>query len=185
MKPSLLLVGLGNPGAQYEQTRHNAGFRALDVLSDAFGVGQWSEKQKYLSCVQEGHVVTAPVFLAKPQTYMNRSGEAVQKLINFFKLDPSQQLIVLCDDVDLPLGELRLRRRGGPGTHNGLKSVVHAIGEDFPRVRIGLGAPPAGVDLTAWVLSALSQEETDAIDGALKELPRMVREFVLDGSKDT
>ena len=185
MKPSLLLVGLGNPGAQYEQTRHNAGFRALDVLSDDFGVGEWSEKQKYLSMVQEGHVVTAPVFLAKPQTYMNRSGEAVQKLVTFFKLDPSQQLLVLSDDVDLPLGEIRLRRKGGPGTHNGLKSIVHVIGEEFLRIRIGLGSPPAGVDLAAWVLSVFSEEEAKVIDDALKDLPRIVREFVLDASEDS
>ena len=181
MKPSLVIVGLGNPGNTYASTRHNAGFRALDVLSEAYGTGEWSEKQKFLSSVQEARVVTVPILLVKPQTYMNCSGDSVRKIVEFFKLDVSQQLLVLCDDIDLPLGELRLRRKGGPGTHNGLKSIVHIFGEEFPRLRIGLGVPPAGVDLAAWVLSACSKEEESAIHGALKQLPAMVREFVLGG----
>ncbi len=179
MKPSIVVVGLGNPGAGYASTRHNAGFRAIDVLAQAFGEGEWRESGKFLSFTQESRIVTAPVLLVKPQTYMNRSGEAVQKLVDFYKLDPASQLLVLCDDIDLPLAELRLRRKGGPGTHNGLKSIVHVIGENFPRIRIGLGTPPAGVDLSAWVLSAFPAEDATAVDSALRELPGMVRAFAL------
>ncbi len=179
MKPSLLLVGLGNPGTQYANTRHNTGFRALDVLSEAFAEGEWQEKQKFNSLIQEGRIVTAPVLLVKPQTYMNRSGEAIQKLLDFYKLNPAESLLVLCDDIDLPLGTVRLRRKGGPGTHNGLKSVVEHIGEEFPRLRIGLGQPAAGTDLATWVLNTFSKDEMDAMQKTIAEVPTMVREFAL------
>ena len=179
MKPALILIGLGNPGAQYEKTRHNAGFRAIDKLSEAFGEGEWQEKPKFLSQVQEGRIVTVPILLIKPQTFMNRSGEAVQKLIDFYKLNAAENLIVFCDDVDLPIAELRLRIKGGPGTHNGLRSIVHIFGEEFPRIRIGLGDQPDGADLAAWVLSAFPKEDAEAVDKASKKLPEMVKEFVL------
>jgi len=180
MKPSLLLVGLGNYGSGYTKTRHNAGFRAIDVLSDDFGVGEWSEKPKFVSSIQEGRVVMVPVLLVKPHTYMNRSGEAIAKLIDFYSLSPAENLLVFCDDVDLPLGELRLRKKGGPGTHNGLKSIVHVFGEDFARIRIGLGAQPQGTDLSAWVLSAFSKEEADEVNTALRSsLPEMVKKYIL------
>ncbi|MDD5469791.1 MAG: aminoacyl-tRNA hydrolase [Candidatus Peribacteraceae bacterium] len=183
MKPSLVIIGLGNPGQNYDRTRHNAGFRAVDVLSEEYGTGEWTEKQKFLSSVQEARVVTVPVLLAKPQTFMNCSGDAVRKIMEFYKLDVAQQVLVLCDDIDLPLGELRLRRSGGPGTHNGLKSIVHIFGEAFPRLRIGLGTPPAGVDLAAWVLSACSKEEDAVLQESFKQLPAVVREFVLEGGE--
>ena len=183
MKPSLILVGLGNHGTQYENTRHNAGYRAVDQLSKEFGVGEWSEKPKFLSQIQEGRIVTVPVLLVKPETYMNRSGEAIQKILDFYKLDPFKNLIVFCDDVDLPLGEVRLREKGGPGTHNGLKSVIDYFGEGFTRIRIGLGEQPAGADLAAWVLSTLTKEEAGTIDKSINDIPKMVEEFVM-GSKD-
>ncbi len=180
MRPSLVIVGLGNPGKNYENTRHNAGFRAIDVLSQAFGEGEWQEKDKFQSYIQEARVVTVPVLLVKPQTYMNLSGDAVHKLVDFYKLNPAEQLLVLCDDIDLPLAELRLRRKGGPGTHNGLKSIVHVLGEDFARLRIGLGDHPKGADLTAWVVSAFSKADAETVDAALQELPALVRNFVLE-----
>jgi PTH1 family peptidyl-tRNA hydrolase len=179
MRPSLVIVGLGNPGKNYENTRHNAGFRAIDVLSQEFGAGEWQPKDKFHAHIQEARVVTVPVLLVKPQTYMNRSGEAVQKLVDFYKLNHAEQLLILCDDIDLPLGELRLRKKGGPGTHNGLKSIVHVFGEDFPRLRIGLGNHPPAVDLAAWVLSVFPKDDAHAIDTSLATLPDMVRQFVL------
>ncbi|MBI1812445.1 aminoacyl-tRNA hydrolase [Candidatus Peregrinibacteria bacterium] len=182
MKPSLLIIGLGNPGAAYEKTRHNVGFQALDRLSESFGQSTWQDKQKFLSLVQEARIVTAPVLLVKPQTYMNRSGEAIKKLVEFYKLDPSEQLLVLCDDVDLPLGETRLRKSGGPGTHNGLKSIALPFGERFPRLRIGLGPQPAGADLSAWVLSVPTQEEYQELERSFAKLPEIVRSFVLGTS---
>ncbi|MDD5026454.1 MAG: aminoacyl-tRNA hydrolase [Candidatus Peribacteraceae bacterium] len=178
MRPAFVIVGLGNPGASYEQTRHNAGFRAADLLEKRFGEGKWRGHQKFLALSCEARIGAVEVLLLKPQTFMNRSGESVRKVMDFYKLTPAQQILVLCDDVDLPLGELRLRKMGGPGTHNGLKSIVEAIGEAFARIRIGLGTQPAGADLAAWVLSVPSKEEMQAVNVALEKIPEMVEGFV-------
>lgn len=180
MKPSLLIIGLGNPGKQYEQTRHNAGFRAVDLLADHCGTGPWQEKQKFQAYICEARIVTVPVLLVKPQTYMNASGEAVRKLMDFYKVDPTSQLLILCDDVDLPLGDVRLREKGSAGTHNGLKSVIEQIGESFPRLRIGIGPKPAGADLAAWVLSVPPEEEQKKIHDVLQKIPGMVKEYVTE-----
>ena len=179
MKPSLLIVGLGNPGKQYEHTRHNAGFDAVDVLQKECGEGEWQDKQKFVSHICEARVGVVPVLLVKPRNYMNCTGEAVQKIVDFYKMDPRTQILVLCDDIDLPLGELRLREKGGPGTHNGLKSFVQIFGEEFPRLRIGIGSQPQGYDLAAWVLSKMTDEESMALEKVYKEIPERVREFVL------
>jgi len=180
MKPALLIIGLGNPGAQYEETRHNMGFQALNLLAKEYGTDAWQEKQKFLSEMMEARIVTAPVLLVKPLTYMNRSGEAVKKLLEFYGLDASA-LLILCDDIDLPVGELRLRPSGGPGTHNGLRSIVDHIGENFPRLRIGVGAQKPGDDLSAYVLSKPPQAERKLLEDAIEEIPEMVREFVMGG----
>lgn len=186
MKPSLVIVGLGNPGAQYADTRHNAGFRVVDFLAKQYGEGDpfdatqdtWAEKQKFLAAVVEGTISGKPVLLVKPSTFMNRSGECVRKVVDFFKLDPLKQLLVISDDIDLPLGEVRFRENGGPGTHNGLKSVVEQIGEGFARLRIGLGTPPVGTDLAAWVLSVPLAEERDALIHALDAVPSHIQTMV-------
>ena len=178
MKPSLLIIGLGNPGAQYEDTRHNAGYRAVDLLAKEYGTGKWEDKQKFLSQIMEARIVTAPILLVKPSTYMNRSGETAKKLLDFFKVEPTS-LLILSDDIDLPLGETRLRASGGPGTHNGLRSIVDHIGETFPRLRIGIGAQKPGEDLSAYVLSKPPAAERKLIEESLKKVPEMVREFVM------
>lgn len=180
MKPSLVIAGLGNPGASYAHTRHNLGFRSVELLAESFAGGAWKDLQKFSALGCEARVLTFPVLLLKPSTYVNRSGEALRKVTAFYKLHP-QQILVIVDDVDLPLGAVRLRKRGGPGTHNGMKSVVDALGEDFPRVRIGLGSPPEGTDLAAWVLSVPPPEEAQVLEGALKTLPDIIRRFVLEG----
>lgn len=179
MKPSLVIVGLGNPGASYAATRHNAGFLAVDRLSEAYGEGEWREVQKFRASVQEARVVAAAVLLVKPLTYMNRSGETVQKICSFYKLDPATQILVLVDDIDIPVGSVRLRRSGGPGTHNGLASIVEQMGEGFPRLRIGIGPKPDGADLAAWVLSKFSAEETQALIPVYDALPDALRRFVM------
>ena len=179
MKPSLVIIGLGNHGASYERTRHNLGFRALDALAEAFGEGEWKQSDKFEAVVQEARIVTSPVLLVKPQTFMNLSGTSVRKLVDFYKLDPASQVLVLSDDIDLPCGDIRIRKNGGPGTHNGLKSVVEQIGEAFPRLRIGLGVPAPGVDLAAWVLSAPAPEEERILKAALKMIPETVKKFVV------
>lgn len=179
MKPSLVIVGLGNPGKEYDKTRHNIGFMALDVLSQEYGQSDWQDKQKFSADIQEARIGVAPVLLVKPKTYMNLSGDSIRKIVDFYKLNSAEQILVISDDVDLPLGELRLRMSGGPGTHNGLKSIVDTLGEEFPRLRIGLGNPPAGADLSSWVLSRLTTEEKDQFEEKFGDLAAMISEFVL------
>ena len=185
MKPHLVIIGLGNPGKEHAHTRHNAGFQAVDLLSKNFGQGDWTESQKFLCRMQEARIVTVPILLVQPTTYMNRSGECIRKLVEFYKLNPRQQILVLCDDIDLPVGDLRLRMKGGPGTHNGLRSIVVVIGEEFPRFRIGVGGTqPKGEDLAAWVLSVPPKEEIKKIDDVLQTLPGRVKEFVMERIED-
>lgn len=179
MKPALVVVGLGNPGKSYERTRHNTGFRALDALSSVFGEGSWKDSGKFDAAIQEARIVTVPILLVKPLTYMNLSGGTVRKLVDFYKLDPSKQLVVLCDDIDVNLGEARFRLKGGPGTHNGLKSINEQLGESYPRLRIGIGPKPASGDLSAWVLSAPNPEEEATLASVFEGIPEQIRTFVL------
>lgn len=162
------------------RTRHNAGFLAMDRLSEEFGVGEWEDKQKFIALVQEARIGIAPALLVKPQTYMNLSGDTIRKVIGFYKIDPATQIIVFNDDVDLPAGTFRFRTEGGPGTHNGLKSIVDGIGKGFPRIRIGIGPQPPATDLAAWVLSAFTTEEEQSLQKVFAELPDVVRTFVME-----
>lgn len=180
VKPQCIVVGLGNPGASYEQTRHNAGFLALDAIADAGGSGEWSTDRHSAALSREVTVGDVPVLLVKPQTFMNLSGEAVLPLLQYFKLDPSKSLLVLCDDVDVALGTLRLRTDGGPGTHNGLRSIVDTIGEGFARIRIGVGPTPSGSDLAAWVLQPWTTHERKILTTALEKIPALVSSFILE-----
>jgi PTH1 family peptidyl-tRNA hydrolase len=181
VKPHLVIIGLGNPGKQYERTRHNAGFLAIDVLSEAFGEGTWKEQPKFLCSAQEARILMAGILLVKPSTFMNRSGECARKLVDYYKLDTQSQILVLSDDIDIPLGEIRLRMKGGPGTHNGLRSITEQFGEDYPRIRIGIGGNhPKGEELATWVLSALPSENAKTLEDALSALPELVRKFVLE-----
>lgn len=178
MKPSFVIIGLGNPGEQYARTRHNAGFRALDVLAKDRG-GEWTAAPKLLSETAEVTINEQPVLLVKPLTFMNRSGEAVRKIVDFYKLDPATSVLVVCDDIDLPLGIVRLRESGGPGTHNGLKSVVEHLGEGFARLRIGLGTQAPGQDLAAWVLSVPVPEDQKILEKTIEqETPPAVMKFL-------
>lgn len=175
----MLVIGLGNPGVSYERTRHNAGFQAIDVLSREFGTGEEREQSKFLARTQDARIVAAPVLFVKPQTYMNRSGESVRKIVDFYKLDPAKQILVLCDDIDLPPGELRLRMQGSAGTHNGLKSLCDQFGEEYPRLRIGIGKQSPGEDLAQWVLSSFSPAEQEILGVSLGRIPELVTKFVL------
>lgn len=165
IKPSFLIVGLGNPGSEYESSRHNVGWMALDRVADTcVELGLWLESKKFDMLYREATIAGHAGLLVKPLLYMNRSGEVAARLVNFYKLSADSQVIVLCDDVDLSLGEVRLRHSGGPGTHNGLKSMVQHLGEGFARVRIGIGKPPPGADLAEWVLQVLTAEERGILD---------------------
>ncbi|MGI6633688.1 MAG: aminoacyl-tRNA hydrolase [Christensenellales bacterium] len=147
----ILIAGLGNPGLQYECTRHNAGFETLDILSAKTGIR--IDRTRFRGLVGEGMVSSQRVALLKPHTYMNLSGQSIQEAMHWYKLEP-QQVLVISDDIDLPPGTIRVRMKGGAGTHNGWKSIIAETGcNHFPRVRIGVGAPPPFYDLAAWVLA--------------------------------
>ena len=163
---SWLIVGLGNPGREYERTRHNAGFRAIDIL--AGNLGCRLDKSKFQGLYGQTTYNGMKLFLLKPQTFMNLSGRSVLQLSAYFNIPP-QRIIVLFDDISLPPGRLRVRGDGSAGGHNGIKSIIAELGsQDFPRVKIGVGAKPTPeFDLAAWVLSSFSASEEKALLPAL------------------
>lgn len=162
-----LIVGLGNPGREYEKTRHNAGFRALDILSEKLGCKV--DKAKFQGLYGQVNYKGKKLLLLKPQTFMNLSGRSVLQLSAFFHVPP-QNIIVLFDDISLAPGALRIRKDGSAGGHNGIKSIIAELGsQDFPRVKIGVGAKPhPDYDLADWVLSAFSAQEEKALVPALE-----------------
>ncbi len=163
---SWLVVGLGNPGREYEKTRHNAGFRAIDLLGDKLGckIDRLKFQGLYTQTLYEGR----KLYLLKPQTFMNLSGRSVLQLSAYFNIPP-QHIIVLFDDISLSPGRLRIRGNGSAGGHNGIKSIIGEVGsQDFPRVKIGVGAKPhPEQDLADWVLSAFSAKEEKDLASAL------------------
>lgn len=167
-KPKLV-VGLGNPGKEYERTRHNIGFAALDRLAEKLDCS-FRRKWRFSAEIAEAVAGEAgKVVLAKPRTYMNRSGAAVSALLNWLKIEPAQLLVVV-DDADLPLGQIRLRAAGGSGGHNGLRSIIETLGgnEDFARLRVGIGRnAPAGSDITGHVLGKFAPQERELAEQAV------------------
>jgi len=163
---SWIAVFLGNPGVRYENTRHNAGFMASDVVAERTGVK--INKIKYHSLTTIAEIGDQRVFLMNPQTYMNLSGGAVRQAMTFYKV-PLENVIAICDDVSLPVGKLRVRRRGSAGGHNGLKDIIAKCGgEDFPRIKIGVGGPSHDdYDMADWVLSKFSGEDSKLVSQAI------------------
>ena len=164
---SWLIVGLGNPGKQYEHTRHNAGFRAMDVLSGKLGCK--IDKLKFQGLYAQANYNGKKLYLLKPQTFMNLSGRSVVQLSAYYQIPP-QRIIVLFDDISLEPGRLRVRADGSAGGHNGIKSIIAEVGsQEFPRVKIGVGAKAhAEQDLADWVLSGFSANEEKALSSALE-----------------
>lgn len=155
------IVGLGNPGDKYSHTRHNAGFDVIDILSQKLNVP--IKKLKCRALLGETIIGGEKVALIKPQTFMNLSGLTVSDALSWYKLSP-QDMLLIVDDIDLPFGQVRLRGKGGAGTHNGLRHIVQCTGTgDFPRVRVGMGAPPPQWDLADWVLGKFADEEARKI----------------------
>jgi len=181
---SWLIVGLGNPGRQYEKTRHNMGFRVADCLVARAG-GQfrrsWRTKAQISKCVLKGERLQ----VVKPLTYMNRSGTAVAVLRRKSGI-PLDHLVLIYDDVSLPLGRIRVRAQGGPGGHNGMRSVVAMLGgQAFPRVRVGIGSPPDGGDgMVRFVLSAFRQDEWDAAEIAVQRAADAVERLITIGVEE-
>ena len=151
------IVGLGNPGEKYAHTRHNAGFDVIDILSQKLNIPV--KKLKCHAVLGEGLLENGQkLALIKPQTFMNLSGQCVVEALSWYKITPREMLLIV-DDIDLPFGQVRIRGKGGPGTHNGLRHIVQCTGTgDFPRVRVGMGAPPPEWDLADWVLGKFADE---------------------------
>ena len=175
-----LIVGLGNPGREYHRTRHNVGFEALDELITAYRIS--GPLSKFKAMIGKGMIGAEKVIAAKPMTYMNLSGEAVRAIVDFYKIDPETELIVISDDVDLEPGRLRIRKSGSAGGHNGLKSIIQHLGtEKFLRIRIGVGGKKAGWDLADHVLGKFPEEERPLVDEALKKAAEAAACVVTDG----
>lgn len=166
-KESWLIVGLGNPGKDYERTRHNVGFRAIDALAEQLGCK--IDKLKFQGLYTQTLISGKKVYLLKPQTYMNLSGKSVRELSQYFNIPPDR-IIVLFDDISLAPGRLRIRPDGSAGGHNGIKSIIAELGcQDFPRVKIGVGAKPSpDADLADWVLSGFSAKDEKDLKFALE-----------------
>ncbi|KAK9813011.1 hypothetical protein WJX72_007421 [[Myrmecia] bisecta] len=169
-----IIVGLGNPGPRYADTRHNVGFQALDKLAALEGIP--IDRLQSNAAVGRGRVAGQKVLLAKPMTFMNNSGEAVGKLVKFYKVPP-ERVLVIYDDLDLPTAKVRLRGKGGHGGHNGMRSITqHFAGnKDFPRLKIGIGRPPGTMPVASYVLQDFSAKEREEVGVAIQESLNIVR----------
>ncbi|WP_028829420.1 aminoacyl-tRNA hydrolase [Proteocatella sphenisci] len=171
-----LIVGLGNPGKQYETTRHNVGFVAVDEIAKELDIK--IDKLKFKSLIGEARIGSEKIILAKPQTFMNLSGQAVVELMNYYKVDPSK-MIVIYDDIDLDTGRIRIRKSGSSGTHNGMRNIIYILGnQDFPRIRIGVSRPKHGEDLANFVLGRFDKTEADNVVESIKNARKAVIETV-------
>lgn len=177
-----LIVGLGNPGLQYAATRHNIGFEAIDTIAEINNIA--INKNKFKALVGEGTIRGEKVVLMKPQTYMNLSGEAVSACRSWYKIS-NEDIIVVYDDVSLAVGQLRIRKSGSAGGHNGIKSIIAQLGtEVFPRVKVGVGEKPPGWDLADHVLGKFSEEEMKEVCPKLKDVSKAI-ETIVDSGIDT
>ena len=174
-----LIIGLGNPGKEYENTRHNMGFKALDVLASDTGIE--IKKSKFQSLIGKGKINGEKVILCKPQTYMNLSGNAARECAMYYDV-PRENVIVIYDDLDLPIESIRIRKAGGPGTHNGMKSVVQQLGiTDFPRIRIGIGAAKEDEDVIDRVIGKVPKSEQAMLDEAAKKAAEAALDIIKIG----
>lgn len=173
-----LLVGLGNPGRKYRGNRHNIGFMAVDALAAAYKID--SSKVQNKAIVGNGRIQNQNVIIAKPQTYMNSSGDSVGPLARFYKVPPENVLVVY-DELDLPFGTIRLREKGGAGGHNGMKSIINHLGQEFPRVRLGIGRPPGQMPVPAYVLQDFGKSDLPLLDDVLSEAVRAIETYLRDG----
>lgn len=174
-----LIIGLGNPGREYEMTRHNIGFLAVDRLAKRWGVEV--SKYKFKALLGEYRKPREKVVLVKPQTYMNLSGNAVRSFIQFYK-SQNEQVLVIFDDLDLPFGSIRIRKSGGSSGQKGMKSIIEQLGtEEFPRIRVGIGRPPGKMDSVDFILNKFRNSESTDLDFILDQCADAVECFIKDG----
>ena len=177
-----LIVGLGNPGRQYEATRHNMGFDVIDKLVEEYQVPQAGVK--FYAMFGKGRIGGQPVILMKPLSYMNLSGGPIREMANYFKIDPETEMIVVYDDIDLDPGQLRIRKKGSAGGHNGIKHIIQQLGtQNFVRIKVGVGAKPKGWDLADYVLGRFDKEDRALIEEAQERACKAV-ELILTDSVD-
>lgn len=177
-----VIVGLGNPTAQYAGTRHNVGFDVIDWIADEYNISVESRKNR--AFVGTGVIAGRKVMLAKPQTFMNLSGESVRGLVDFYKIDVETELLVIYDDVSLDVGQLRIRKKGSAGGHNGIKSIIAHLGTNvFPRLKIGVGKKPSHYDLADYVLGHFSKEDRNVMEEGYKRAVHAV-ELIASGEME-
>ena len=174
-----IIAGLGNPTREYEKTRHNVGFEVIDVLADMLGTTV--EEKKFKGCYGRGIIGGEKVLLLKPQTFMNLSGESIRVASDFYKVDP-EHIIIIYDDISLDVGQLRIRKKGSAGGHNGIKNIIAHLGtQEFPRIKVGVGDKPKKMDLADYVLSRFSKEDRAAMEDAFKEAAKAVEVMITEG----
>lgn len=179
-----VIAGLGNPDKKYEKTRHNVGFDVIDVIADKYHI--LLNEKKHRALCGSGYIVGQKVLLVKPQTYMNLSGESIQAILSFYKLDADSDLLVIYDDISLAPGRIRVRAKGSAGGHNGIKNIIAMTGtEGFARIKVGVGEKPAGWDLADYVLGHFSKEERALVEDAFSDAAEAAEMFLmgdLDGA---
>ncbi|MBQ7841598.1 MAG: aminoacyl-tRNA hydrolase [Lachnospiraceae bacterium] len=175
-----VIAGLGNPKKEYENTRHNIGFDVIDMLADKHGIRIGEAKHKGL--IGKGFINGQKVVLVKPLTYMNLSGECIREVLDYYKVDSKEEFIVIHDDISLEPGQLRIRKKGSAGGHNGLKNIIQHLGHDsFQRIKVGVGEKPKGYDLADYVLGHFSKEEQVLMEAAAKEACEAVEMMMQEG----
>lgn len=176
-----LIVGLGNLERKYDKTKHNVGFDAVDEIIDEFDIPSSGISMKGM--YGKGFISGEKVMVMKPLTYMNLSGHAVKAYIDYYNIDPASELIVIYDDVDLPAGQMRIRKKGSAGSHNGMKNIIQLLGDNnFVRIRVGIGPKPERWDLADYVLAPFSKEDRQKIDGIIEEIPQVIKKIIEDGA---
>lgn len=177
-----MIAGLGNPKREYDNTRHNIGFALIDALADQYNISVMDMKHKALT--GKGMINGQKVILVKPLTFMNLSGESIRPIVDYYKIDVSTELIIISDDISLPPGQIRVRKKGSAGGHNGLKNIIQHLGsEEFQRIRIGVGEKPAGYDLADYVLGHFSKEEQPLIREGIEKAMKAAT-MMLEGDVD-
>ena len=176
-----LIVGLGNPGMKYDATKHNMGFKVIDELVETYGIPSSGTSLKGM--YGKGMIGGEKVILIKPMTYMNNSGECVRAFVDYYKVDPEEEVIIIYDDITLEPGSIRVRKKGSAGGHNGIKSIIAHLGtEKFKRIRVGVGEKPKNWDLADFVLSAFKPEEKDAVREGIEKAAKAVGVILTDGA---